>query len=136
MSLPACQQRILDRIDGTLQVRDPRLASMFWIFTRLTRHEPMPRAEELDGRRMRWAVQRFRRACARRPRLRAFVVVPLILAAFAGLLILSPLTGSTRPCGALMLMQARGSAQLAGRASACEAARPGSSGVIAGVPLH
>ena len=48
MSLPASQQRVLDRIEETLKRREPRLASMFAIFTRLTVHEGVPRTEALD----------------------------------------------------------------------------------------
>jgi hypothetical protein len=47
MSLPASQQRVLDRIEETLKRREPRLASMFAIFTRLTVHEEVPRTEAL-----------------------------------------------------------------------------------------
>ena len=50
MSLPACQQRVLDRIEHSLHACDPRLRSMFAIFTKLTREEGMPRLEELDHR--------------------------------------------------------------------------------------
>ncbi|HTP16146.1 MAG TPA: hypothetical protein VMK13_09945 [Streptosporangiaceae bacterium] len=42
MSMPACRQRVLDSTDGTLQKRDPRLASMFSVFTRPAGHEPSP----------------------------------------------------------------------------------------------
>jgi hypothetical protein len=47
MSLPACQQRALDRIATTLLAGDPRLGSLFGIFTRLTWHEAMPRIEQV-----------------------------------------------------------------------------------------
>jgi hypothetical protein len=42
MSLPACQQRVLDRIEHSLHAGDPRLRAMFAIFTKLTREEEMP----------------------------------------------------------------------------------------------
>jgi hypothetical protein len=45
MSLPACQQRALDRIEKTLMAGDPRLGSLFAIFNRLTRHEAIPGTE-------------------------------------------------------------------------------------------
>jgi hypothetical protein len=48
MSLPACQQRVLDTIENALQKREPRLASMFAMFTRLTRGEGLPRTERLE----------------------------------------------------------------------------------------
>ena len=47
MSLPASQQRILDRIEHSLHVSDPPLRSMFAIFTKLVREEGMPLPEEL-----------------------------------------------------------------------------------------
>ena len=47
MSLPASQQRVLDHIEDTLKRREPRLASMFAIFTRLTSNEALPRRESL-----------------------------------------------------------------------------------------
>jgi len=37
MSLPARQQQVLDRIEDSLHACDPRLRSMFAIFTKLTR---------------------------------------------------------------------------------------------------
>jgi hypothetical protein len=51
MSLPAAQQRVLDRIETALQDSEPRLASMYSIFTRLTSSELRPRPEELPARR-------------------------------------------------------------------------------------
>ena len=45
MSLPARQQRALDRIEKTLLADDPRFGSLFAIFTRLTWHEAMPGIE-------------------------------------------------------------------------------------------
>jgi hypothetical protein len=51
MSLPAGQQRTLDRIDTALQAREPRLASMFAIFTRLAGDEETPWWERLQAAR-------------------------------------------------------------------------------------
>jgi len=144
MSLPACQQRILDGIAGTLQVRDPRLASLFSIFTRLNRQEPMPGAEEImmsTGRLRRAAGglgRVFARAArllfaraarllfARAARLRPIVIVPVALAALAGLLILAPLTGSQRACGSAHPAAATAStaAMSLSRAGVCEIPRP------------
>jgi hypothetical protein len=50
MSLPARQQRVLERMERSLHACDPRLRSMFAIFTKLTRDEEMPRQEELERR--------------------------------------------------------------------------------------
>ena len=47
MSLPASQQRVLDRIEEALKKHEPRLASMFAIFGRLTVHEGLPLTEAL-----------------------------------------------------------------------------------------
>jgi hypothetical protein len=47
MSLPASQQRILDRIEHSLHVSDPRLRSMFANFTKLAREEGMPLPKEV-----------------------------------------------------------------------------------------
>src|SRR5579859_344879 len=49
MSLPASQQRVLDSIENRLSTREPRLASMFAIFTRLTSNEALPRLEALNA---------------------------------------------------------------------------------------
>ena len=41
MSLPAAQQRVLERMEGALQVSEPQLVSMFSIFTRINADEPV-----------------------------------------------------------------------------------------------
>jgi hypothetical protein len=52
MSLPAAEERTLTAIERALLSRDPRLKSLFAIFTRLTWQEAMPAIEQL--RRRRW----------------------------------------------------------------------------------
>lgn len=47
MSLPVSEQRVLERIEGALEGGEPRLRSMFAIFTRLTRDDGAPRTEAL-----------------------------------------------------------------------------------------
>lgn len=47
VSLPAGQQQVLDRIETDLEGCEPRLRSMFAIFTRLTRDDGAPRTESL-----------------------------------------------------------------------------------------
>ena len=47
MSLPTRQERTLSRIENALRVCEPRMASRFAIFTRLTRDEELPRTEQL-----------------------------------------------------------------------------------------
>ena len=98
MSLPARQERVLERIEHSLQACDPPLRSMFAMFTKLTRDEEMPRLEKLQapssplwdwlkrqaqpvrGRRVRrsaWATG------APGTRLRAIILVPIVLLALA-----------------------------------------------------
>ncbi len=129
MSLPACQQRILDGIAGALQARDPRMVSLFSIFTRLTRQEPMPRLEELDGSgRLRRALRILREMRGlrkvrglRSARLRPIVLIPVALAAIFGLLVLSPLAASPRLCGPVPAFHV--SAHQPGQVTGCRNAR-------------
>ena len=53
MSLPVCQQRVLDRMEGALRASEPHLASMYTIFTRLNASEPV-HAEQVARKRLRW----------------------------------------------------------------------------------
>jgi hypothetical protein len=50
MTLPAGQQRALDRIENALQACEPRMAARFDVFTQLTRGEDFPRSEQLERR--------------------------------------------------------------------------------------
>jgi len=50
MTLPASQQHLLDGIAGELRTTEPRLAGMFAVFTRLTKDEALPWAEQLEAR--------------------------------------------------------------------------------------
>lgn len=50
MGLPAGQQRVLDSIEDALRAAEPKLASMYAIFARLTRGEARPAREELPER--------------------------------------------------------------------------------------
>jgi hypothetical protein len=50
VSLPTGQQRVLDLIETDLEGCEPRLRSMFAIFTRLTRDDGAPRTESLRPR--------------------------------------------------------------------------------------
>jgi len=47
MSLPAAELRTLERMAEALRSSEPRLVSMFAIFTRLTQNETWPRWEQL-----------------------------------------------------------------------------------------
>jgi hypothetical protein len=59
MGLPASQQRVLDRIEETLHRREPRLVSMFTMFTRLAINERLPRIEALEQVPW-WSPRRYR----------------------------------------------------------------------------
>jgi hypothetical protein len=86
MSLPTRQLRKLEEIEGTLTGSDPRLRSLFAIFTRLTRGETMPWFEEVPVRPIAdglAAVRRLVGRIARRPavRVRALLLLPAMLGA-------------------------------------------------------
>jgi hypothetical protein len=53
MSLPAGQQRVLNRIDDSLQASEPHLTAMYAIFTRLSAGEPVTR-EKMPAGPLRW----------------------------------------------------------------------------------
>lgn len=53
MSLPACQQRALDRMEGALRASEPRLTAMYAMFGQLTAGEPIS-TERLSRKRPRW----------------------------------------------------------------------------------
>ena len=72
MGLPACQQRVLDRMEGTLKASEPHLAAMFAIFARLSVGEPVGRESLAAGRRRWW----LRPGAA----LSALVLVPVMFA--------------------------------------------------------
>jgi hypothetical protein len=99
MSLPACQERILRGIESALRKGEPRLASRFTIFARLTRDE------ELDHARVR--RRRPRRDsgtpawASGRPavRLRAVILVPVLLIMMVSALAFTS-TSSARTCAA------------------------------------
>jgi Protein of unknown function (DUF3040) len=88
MSLPARHQRVLDRIEHSLHACEPRLVSMFAIFTMLTEDEAMPRQEELPSRRSPFQVWRNRPAalCAIAA---ALALTPVVLALAPAVLLLA-----------------------------------------------
>jgi len=102
MSLPARQQRKLREIEGGLTGSDPRLRSLFGIFTRLTRGEAMPWFEEVPARPVADALAAVRdvgRRIARRPasRVRALLLLPAALSAMVcGIMIGTGLSGAQR----------------------------------------
>jgi len=56
MSLPACQQRVLDQMESVLRASEPHLTSMYVMFARLNAGEPIG-AECLVRKRLRWLQQ-------------------------------------------------------------------------------
>ncbi len=73
MSLPPSQRRTLEAIECRLRIREPRLVSMFAIFTRLTEDEAVPHTETIQVSRWDVAgrVTGWRRAATRRRALKA-----------------------------------------------------------------
>jgi Protein of unknown function (DUF3040) len=92
MSLPAGQQRVLDTIEESLQASEPRLASMFAIFTRLTRGEALAATERLPSAPRWWRSTR---------RLRMFVLVPVMAAIAISGVLLGVTTRGAQACGAV-----------------------------------
>ena len=72
MSLPACQQRVLDRMEGALRASEPQLTSMYAVFSRLNAGEPIG-TEQLPRKRLRW----FQPGTA----MYAIVLIPVMFAA-------------------------------------------------------
>ncbi|HUL24762.1 MAG TPA: hypothetical protein VLW44_03190 [Streptosporangiaceae bacterium] len=102
MSLPARQLRKLEEIEGGLTGSDPRLRSLFSIFTRLTRGEAMPWFEEVPVRPIRDGLAAVRggfRWIARRPaaRVRALLLLPAALSALLCGIMIAGFTGAHRP---------------------------------------
>jgi hypothetical protein len=85
VSLPADQQRALSQIEQALLSDDPRLWSLFAVFTRLTRHEAMPGTEQVKA--------------PLRQLLQPVVVIPVTLITLAFVLLLSVLIPGGRVCG-------------------------------------
>ena len=123
MTLPPSQQHALNAIDDVLQSAEPRLATMFGVFTDLTRMEAMPAAETLPPGPWwaRWARHRLPGHLARTSRARRFragrpgsgrwpggqagrragrqlgriVLIPVLLLAAASLLVVSLVSSGT-----------------------------------------
>jgi hypothetical protein len=94
MSLPRFQQRTLDRIGHSLTAEDRGFGMRFAFFAMLTRHEPMPETEQVQGRRQRSP----RRA----------VILPLAVISVLGLLAAGWLTNSGHACPARAIPAAHG----------------------------
>ncbi len=86
MSLPARQQRTLEKIEGGLAGSDPHLTSLFVTFGRLAKDEAMPWIEEVKARPVGDRLTALGAGCrriARRPaaRIRALLLLPAALTA-------------------------------------------------------
>jgi hypothetical protein len=96
VTLPSYQQSLLDGMDRALEARDPRLASMFAIFARLTRdegpplHERMARGPNGIAGRMQ-ATVRWARASATFP-------IVLVACLMLAIVLLGLTTASGSPC--------------------------------------
>jgi Protein of unknown function (DUF3040) len=87
VSLPAGQQRTLQRIEQALLADDAGLESLFAVFTRLAEHDAMPRAEQVASRLQR-ALQR------------PAAVMVIAVTALLGILVLAILPRGGQACGA------------------------------------
>jgi len=83
MSLSASEARALTRIEQALLSRDPRLRSLFSIFTRLAWQEAMPTREQLRRR---------------GPRPQPGIVILIAVALAVGMIVVSSLTAPSRAC--------------------------------------
>lgn len=68
MSLTARQCRALDSIERHLGAREPKLASMFAMFTRLTKDELLPTIEAIELGHWHWRAELIARLRSRRRR--------------------------------------------------------------------
>ena len=106
MNLPACQQRVLDRMEGALRASEPQLTSMYAVFSRLNAGEPIG-TEQLPRKRLRW----FQPGTA----MYAIVLIPVM---FAAIIIGALLGGGARSTSACEASYSVGGiAPLAGRPS-------------------
>jgi hypothetical protein len=132
MSLPAGQQRVLERIEGKLAESDPRLVSLFTIFTKLTWAEKMPWIEQVKVRPVAYQMARIGswfRGIGRRPaaRARAMLLLPAALAATACALTIAfgfpgnqrPAPGARTPAARELVIKSRQA--MIGRARMCRA---------------
>lgn len=79
MSLTARQCRALDSIERQLGAREPKLASMFAMFTRLTKDELLPTIEAIEAGPRLWRAGLIARVRSGRRRRRASGLVPRVV---------------------------------------------------------
>jgi hypothetical protein len=100
MSLPARERRCLSGIQSGLDRSDPRLASLFATFSRLTREEEMPHFERLRVRADRFAARGKHIKLTVLSRMRLILITPLALAATAGALLIGGWSSNPGACKA------------------------------------
>jgi hypothetical protein len=107
MSLPASQRRILEKIENALRGSDPRLTSLFAIFSRLNIDEEMPRIEQLRARASLHLVRLHHRLGAagrwpgaKQPRRRAAFFFPLALVIVASTFVVAAALPGHSRCAA------------------------------------
>lgn len=119
MSLPACQQRVLDRMEGALRASEPHLANMYAMFSRLNAGEPVG-AERISRPRRRWVRQGTA--------MYAIVLIPVMFAAIIVGALLGGGTRSAATCdagysvGGVSPLASRPSCPVPGRAANAKAA--------------
>jgi Protein of unknown function (DUF3040) len=122
VSLPASQQRVLDRMENRLRAGEPDLASMFGIFARLNAGEPVSTERLAAG-------QRWRRPPG--AALYVVVVFPLIF----GLVIIGALlSGGAHGTGTCDVGYSIGGGTVPAGRSQCQTASQPASGSRAGSP--
>lgn len=120
MGLPACERRVLSRMEGALRASEPRLAAMYGMFARLNAGEPVG-AESL-GR-----VRLPRRS----PAVYAIVLVPVVFAVIVVGALLSGSARGTAVCG-VGIPAVRGTPLVSRASCPARAARtPGTAGPAA-----
>ncbi len=122
MGLPVGQRKNLDKIENSLRASDPRLASLFTIFTRLSQDEEMPALEQVRASAAHFRLWlRFRRAAIGRwlgttagGRVRTALFFPVALAVMACTVLLGGGMSGSHRCSSAPRMP--GTAQLDTRA--------------------
>jgi hypothetical protein len=117
MSLPAAQQRVLDRMEGALRASEPRLISMYAIFARLNADQPVA-AERLARKRLRLLQQGTA--------MYAIVLIPVMFAAVIVGALLGGGARSATACetgysvGGLSPLAAKPACQVSGKTAAAK----------------
>jgi hypothetical protein len=94
--LPTTQQSLLNGMDRALEARDPRLASMFAMFTLLTSDDGPPPTERLAP--APGAIAAWLRKLARRARAAALMPIVLAVGLMAAVIALGVATSGWKSC--------------------------------------